>query len=371
MKIYKKNNVYDEALNRIRYIFDEFPNVVVGVSGGKDSTVVFNLAMIVAKEKGRLPLRVLFLDQEAEWSCVIDHVRNIMYHPDVKPMWFQMPLVLFNATSATEHWLECWKEGADWMREKEPIAITENVYGTNRFAELFGGIFAVEFAGQKACYISGVRAEETPTRFIGLTGALTYKWITWGKVLDKKVEHYTFYPIYDWHGSDVWKSIYDNDWDYCKLYDYMYSYGVPYQAMRVSNVHHETAVRSLFYMQEIEPETYEKLTERIAGIDMAGKLGKTDYFVKDLPFMFSSWTEYRDYLLEHLIDEQWHKSFKRDFDRQDKLYSNTEPEFKEKVIKTQISSILSNDWEHIKTGNFDRRPANRLKAKGEAAYKLK
>lgn len=70
MKVYKKQSVYDAALDRIRYLFDEFPNVIVGFSGGKDSTVVLELALIVAREKNRLPLDVLFIDQEAEWQAL-------------------------------------------------------------------------------------------------------------------------------------------------------------------------------------------------------------------------------------------------------------------------------------------------------------
>lgn len=57
--IYLENNVFEEALERIRYIYDEFDDVIVSMSGGKDSTVCFNLALMVAKEKNRLPLKVL------------------------------------------------------------------------------------------------------------------------------------------------------------------------------------------------------------------------------------------------------------------------------------------------------------------------
>jgi hypothetical protein len=56
MKILPEKNVFDAALDRIRYLFDEFPNIVVGMSGGKDSTVAFELAMRVTRERGRLPL---------------------------------------------------------------------------------------------------------------------------------------------------------------------------------------------------------------------------------------------------------------------------------------------------------------------------
>jgi len=56
---YMNISVFDEALNRIRFVFDECDDVIVAFSGGKDSTVTYNLAKIVAKEMGRLPLKVM------------------------------------------------------------------------------------------------------------------------------------------------------------------------------------------------------------------------------------------------------------------------------------------------------------------------
>jgi len=87
MKILSSKNVYAAAIDRINYLYNEFPNIVVGMSGGKDSTTVFELTMRVARERGRLPLTVFFLDQEAEWTATIDYVRRIMHHPDVRPLW--------------------------------------------------------------------------------------------------------------------------------------------------------------------------------------------------------------------------------------------------------------------------------------------
>lgn len=357
MKIYGKQNVFDAALDRIRWLFDEFPNVICGVSGGKDSTVVFHLTLMVAKEKGRLPLKVMFLDQEAEWEATIDQVREIMENPDVEPMWFQIPIRLFNATSTQEHWLYCWDENAKerWMRPKETYAYTENRYGTDRFGEMFEAIVAKEFPGTPTCYIAGVRTEESPTRFVALTGAPTYKWATWGKKLNERRKHFTFYPIYDWSYTDVWAAIHKNGWSYNAIYDAQHNYGLAIKDMRVSNVHHETSVHSLFYMQEVEPQTYVKLTQRIQGIDMAGKMGTADYFVRELPFMFADWAEYRDYLVEKLIEKpDWLASFKKEFARQEALYGDTD--VAEEMRRNQINSILTNDWEHIKLANWERRP---------------
>lgn len=355
MKIYLKENVYDAALNRIRFLFDEFPNIVVGFSGGKDSTVTLNLALKVAEEKGRLPLQVLFLDQEAEWQSVIDYMRTVMYDPRVKPMWFQMPLKLFNATSTTDSWLQCWEPGKEWMREKEPIAIEENHYGTDRFAELFTKIFEVDFAGQKSCYLSGVRAEESPTRSMALTYHPTYKHITYGKILSKEQQHFTFYPLYDWSYTDIWKAIFDNKWAYCAIYDYMYMHGIPLNNMRVSNVHHETAITQLFFLQEIEGATWNKLTKRISGINTAGQLKEDFYGIKDLPYMFTSWGEYRDYLLENIITDPAHKeTFRKKFVQLDTIFIHEE--INTVMNKVCCTAILCNDYHMTKIGNFERRP---------------
>lgn len=363
MKIYKNKNVFEEALDRIRFIYDEFDNVVVCFSGGKDSTVIFNLALMIAQEKGRLPLKVMFIDQEAEWQSTVDIMRYIMYRDDVQPYWYQMPIRLFNATSYFDEWLYCWEEGGEWLRDKEPIAITENNYGTFTFKDLFVKIPEVEFRNEDCAFIGGVRAEESPGRQLGLTGFPVHKWATWGNRHYSKNRnphgkpHVTFYPIYDWSYTDVWKAIHENNWEYNKLYDEQYRLGIPVLNMRVSNLHHETALQNIFYVQEVEPETYEKLTRRLQGIDAASKLGFEDYFPKKLPFMFADWKEYRDFLLEKLIEDEekkelFRKEFRahdRDFGLNDKIFGTNELQ---RAHQAHVSAILANDYHGTKLGNL-------------------
>lgn len=362
MKIYLKTNVYDAAVKRINYLFDEFPEVVVGISGGKDSTVVLNLALRIATERNRLPLKVMFLDQEAEWDSAIDYIRTVMNDPRIKPYWLQVPFNIFNATSSSEQWLKCWDptREKDWMREREPNSIKENIYGTDRFAEMFTAFARVAFPKTKMCYLSGMRADESMTRYVGLTSNQTYKHISYGKILDKRYGQYTFYPIYDWCYSDVWKAIHENGWEYCSLYDTMFQYGIPIRNMRVSNVTHETAVRSLYFMQEFEPRVWNKLTKRIGGVKMAAQLREDAFMtVRNLPPMFESWKEYRDYLVDNLLaTEEARVKFQRKFAQMDEMYDQY-PD-KDDMFKSQIAAVLANDHYMTKIGNWERSPLRHL-----------
>ena len=315
-KVYKQKNVYDAAIERIDYLFDEFDNVVIGFSGGKDSTCVLNLALEVAEKKNRLPLKVMFLDQEAEWVTVIDYIREVMSDERIDPMWLQIPIRLFNATSNKDHFLNCWNpdEEEQWLRPKEDIALKENVYGKDRFFDMFQAILEYHYKDTKACYLAGVRTEESPARFLAVTSDPTYKFVTYGRKLNRPMQHFTFYPIYDWSFSDV-----------TNLY--------------------------VGISAELRPELC-----RYRGINTAGKLGRENFFnIDKLPFMFTGWKEYRDHLLDNLItDPEHHKAFKNKFDKMDAKY--VFDYYQDDLYKAHIRSMLANDYEFTKITNWERNP---------------
>ena len=349
MKIFSKNNVYDEALARIRYLFDEFDDVVVGMSGGKDSTVVFNLALTVAKEKNRLPLKVMWVDQEAEWQGTVDYVTEIMHMPEVDPYWYQMPMVITNNASSFNRYSYCWKEEEKdkWVHEKHEISIKENTYGTDRFHALFGAIMRKDMP-PNSCKLAGVRAEESPRRAMGMTQGQTYKDITWGKRENEDINQFVFYPIYDWSYTDVWKYILDNDIKYNRVYDAMYKHGVGILDMRISNLHHETAIQSLMLVQEIEPETWLKVADRVDGANTIKHIKKNSFKCpKDLPYMFKDWEEYALYLAEHIIQEDKYKVLlQKKIDRLSPRYDT--PELQTAFYRAIINTILSSDWDFTK-----------------------
>jgi len=358
LQYYLEKNVLEAALERMRWLYDEFEEVVISSSGGKDSTVIFNLALQVAGEKNRLPVNLLFIDQEAEWQSTIDYQKSLMYREDVKPYWMQIPMKMYNSANFKEGFRELWKPGEEWMREKDPISKKENIYGTERFVELFKQILIQEFQGKKACNVGGVRCEESPNRRSALTQRPVYKGETWGKILSSKEQKYTFYPIYDWSYRDVWAYIAKNNLPYNRIYDIQYSYGLPITKMRVGNLHHETAILALTYASEFEPETWNKVQGAVLGSNSIRQLPETIYCPEELPFMFKDWREYRDYLLEKLVEPQFQEKFAAKFTRMDVKYERYE--FINDVYQAQITAILTNDVYFTKLQNFEGQEALRL-----------
>lgn len=307
MNIYLNKNVYEAAKDRIRFVYREFKNVVVNFSGGKDSTVVLHLALEVAKEMNRLPVNVVFFDQEAEWDATIEYIRRVMARPDVNPIWYQIPFKINNASSGEQRWLHCWEDGKEdeWIRPKEEISIKtwKSTGKEEDFYTMLDLLPSQYFNGEPMAALLGQRCQETPKRRIAMTESPpSYKWCIW--CAERKNKKYDFDPIYDWEYSDVWKYINDNGFDYNKMYDYMYQYGLSMNNMRISNVTHEEAIKAFSFMQEIEPDLYNRLCKRIGGVSTASQMQDDAFKIKDLPFMFHSWEEYRDYLTDHLIKEE-------------------------------------------------------------------
>lgn len=141
--------------------------------------------------------------------------------------------------------------------------------------------------------------------------------------------------------------------------------------MRVSSLVHVTAVRSLFFLQEFEADTYNRVVARLNGVDTAAKMGFEDFWVKDLPFMFTSWKEYRDYLLDKLIvnNDELKNKLARKFAEHERLYAGIFPD--KELYKLHVNSIVNNDDALTKLKNWENNPHQvlaRRRMRGEKVY---
>jgi predicted phosphoadenosine phosphosulfate sulfurtransferase len=332
---YKTDNVLVAARKRISMVFDRYHRIVVSVSSGKDSTSLYHLARDEAERRGR-QIEVFFLDQEAEYQSSIDVITEQMSHPGVAPRWFQVPLRMTNATSHRAIWLDAWMENQQWMREKHPLAI----HGTGgdhpkRFYDFFPWYEAQ--SDEPTAFLIGLRSKESLNRFRSVTnnaGVAGLSWSTSGK--GKAIR---FYPIYDWTFGDVWKFIADGGHRYNRVYDWMFARsGQNMTSMRVSNLIHEKSFKALATLQEFEPDTYERLLQRLGGVHCAALYAADEYVMsaEKRPAAFATWREYRDYLIGSTPGEKMARFTKR--------FAGQATD--EATCQHHVRQILINDWEN-------------------------
>lgn len=216
-RIYLQMTVKEAARMRITWIFDNFTNVVVSVSGGKDSTVLFDLVYKEAQRRSRY-IKAFFLDQEVEYKSTIEVMRDIMYRPLVEQLWYQCPIRMTNATSYKQRFLNAWGEGEQWMREKEPGSIHVNHLGADRFYSFIQAVEA-QFSTDTAILV-GLRTEESLNRYRAMIKNPAIEGISWSsKTKNGAVK---LYPLYDFAFEDIWTYIAREHLVYNKIYDFIF-----------------------------------------------------------------------------------------------------------------------------------------------------
>ena len=279
-KEFKETSVYEEALARTRYIYENADHVSVSFSGGKDSTAVLNIALQVAREKNKLPLHVVFFDEEAIHPPTIEYVKRVSENPDINLDWYCLEFKHRNACSNEEPFWFTWdKDKKDkWVRPMPENAITEHKYFRKgmSFQEFCQYIYPRDL-GNVYCLV-GIRTEESLTRY--------------RVIARKKNDHFMnthfegssstkrAFPIYDWSSKDVWLAVKKFGWDYNTTYDIMNKTKMfgKYLIQRVCPPFGEEPLRGLWMYAECFPEMWHKMLNRVKGVNTAWRYANTELY---------------------------------------------------------------------------------------------
>ena len=178
MKVYDEKNVLEAAADRIEQAFYEFNNIYLCVSGGKDSSVMLQLAARVARKMNK-HFGVLFIDLEAQYKETINHIEELRKETDDVADWYwvAMPISLRNAVSVIQPKWICWDKADQnkWVRNIPKNAITEENYSEDwvwfkkgmefeEFTVYFAEWISKKSEGIIGCGI-GIRSDESMNRF--------------------------------------------------------------------------------------------------------------------------------------------------------------------------------------------------------------
>lgn len=312
-KIYQDINVFDAAKQRIAKVFNDFEQVYVSFSGGKDSSALLQLTIEVAKEMGKLPVNVLVVDMEAQYRHTIEFVERMANRPEINMYWVCLPIHLRNAVSQHQtHWI-CWDEDAkdNWVRPlpTHPSVISDvNFFPFFKKAmefEEFVPAFGEWFAGDKltACLV-GIRSDESLNRFRTIVSTKKVRWDNecWTTRLTDNL--YNAYPIYDWRTEDVWTAHAKQKWDGNKTYDLMYMAGVPMSQQRLCQPFGDDQRSGLWLYKILEPETWSLLVGRVAGANFGGRYANKSGNVLGNNYITlpegHTWQSYSEFLLDSM-----------------------------------------------------------------------
>jgi predicted phosphoadenosine phosphosulfate sulfurtransferase len=325
-KTYLEKTVLKAARERISLVFDHFDRVCVSCSGGKDSTVLLHLAREEALRRDRV-VDVLFIDLEVQYQMTIEHVHTLASMDGTRWHWMCLPLNLRNGVSQFQpHWC-CWnpEKESEWFRE---LPDRERVVSDPDALPFFSHrmefeTFVVEWPRWKAeqehngditwASLVGNRADESLRRYASVAdkakkSAVEFdgQTLPWSSV-DHKTRHpniVSFFPIYDWGFSDVWKFIGENDLLYNELYDKMHLAGISTTDMRICQPYGDDQRKGLDLWQKVEPSTWGAVIDRVTGVNYGSKYAESHlmgYRSVELPDQHT-WRSYTFFLLSTLPD---------------------------------------------------------------------
>lgn len=267
-------NVYEAAIERTKFAFDEFEKVYLSFSAGKDSTVMLHIAIDEAKKRNQ-KIGVLLVDLEGQYKLTIDHAKDLLseYKEYVDLYWICLPIHLRNAVSVYEPFWKCWdiNKKDDWIRPLPDNCISD----INYFPFFRDGMefeeFVPEFGewysdGKKTACLVGIRSDESLNRYRTITSKTKIRYKEKGYTTKVTDSVYNLYPVYDWKTSDIWIYHYKNpNKRYNQLYELMHKAGLGIHQQRICQPYGDDQRRGLWLFHLIEPETWAKVVARVNG----------------------------------------------------------------------------------------------------------
>jgi predicted phosphoadenosine phosphosulfate sulfurtransferase len=273
---------YELAIERIEHAYDAFDNIVVQFSGGKDSTAVLELTLKEAEKRNRLPLKVMFFDEEAIPIQTVEYVERRRQDPRIDLEWYCVPIELRNACSKSDPTWYAWapEDKDKWVRPLPEGAITSTPFTDGVPKEKRPGVpdLAIKIMTQKewggsTAQLLGIRADESLSRFWSVSHRSEYNYvINVAPGLSKVL------PIYDFRTEDVWTAPALFKWDYNHAYDLMEMLGIPPSQQRCAPPFGEEPLGGLWVFAQAFPEIWDKMIERAPGVATAARYAKTELY---------------------------------------------------------------------------------------------
>lgn len=370
-KKYLNIDVYEAFCNRMDYIFQEFDNIYVSFSGGKDSGLLLNLVLDYMKRNNiNKKIGVFHQDFEAQYSVTAKYVEETFEKnlDRIEPYWVCLPMATRTALSSFQTYWYPWDDKKEnvWVRpmpdkpyviniKNNPIYHYKYKMHQENLAKQFGRWYKDSHGKNKTVCLLGIRASESLQRYHSI---INKKYGYGGTCFISNMFKYVWSatPIYDWTVSDVWAANYKFGYDYNPLYDLYYKAGLKPEQMRVASPFNDYAKDSLHLYRVLEPETWVKLLGRVKGANFTSIYGRTSamaYRNIKLP-EGHTWKSYTKFLLDTL-PANLRNQYVRKFNTSIKFWHETGGGLSEETIEELKSKGYSIERNGVSNYTIDKK----------------
>lgn len=313
-----KNNVYDLALCRIKAVFEEFDNVYVSFSGGKDSGVLLNLCIQYIRDNNlKRKIGVFHLDYEVQYNETLRYIDRVFEeNSDIIDVYrICIPFKVNTCTSMHQLFWRPWDDACPelWVRKKPDSGYTKehfSFYDKEMWDYDFYAPFAKWYherkSAKKTCCLVGIRTQESYHRWRTIYSnrrCFMYHGKKWTHRVTQNI--YNAYVIYDWLTTDIWTANGRFGWDYNRLYDLYYRAGVTLEKQRVASPFISAARESLHLYRAVDPDMWGKMICRVNGVNFTALYGNTSVVARYKAMLPKghTWESYMHFLLDTLPEE--------------------------------------------------------------------
>ena len=391
MVLPEKGTVLDEARRRMDWVWENFDQLWISFSGGKDSGAVLSMAMDAWDRNGPFTdedgnetrINILHFDDEFHYPETVEYIERIMDRNGdrLKFWWCAIPIKYGLVTSGLEendskYWYPWDPDHEDeWFRQhpfEEDLAERDNVEIVTPEHELIGKHggdwkhkhiatrLIAQQAVERTMQLVGVRTSESLNRHIALLGTGDWRKGAKERWVDTKYAKDIFgedgrdftsgHPVYDWHDRDLWAIHEELGWDYNHAYDKFHQLGWAPGSMRTGNPWGYMAVQSGDPQDTRHhwAEHYDEWIGRHAGMDTAFSWGGDA--VGPMCPEDKTWEEYTALLLNNIEDEHTQERMTKLIEgRLERHYDTT----RSKLPDSGQCEICSLSWRHMASSVFE------------------